>query len=183
MTILSLPFCLERFMTKFYSFQIDMNITNQHCFHNVRYLVEYLADYNIKCKSVNGFLIMKQRNTNGKIETRKIEHNWIEYDGDIIEPNKEINDTQYKKYFLFSQKNKMYNSMETSQREKMEDIVYQKDHLKKYMTKSFGIHLQYENMLWSRKVNQSLCNKINGDIYNYNMMEKMKQMGCKVFYM
>ena len=167
-------------MNKFYSFQTEMNITNQHCFHNCRYIVEYLKNYNINVKSVNGYSIMERVN-NGKTQTCKLEHNWIEYDGDIIEPNKFINDLKNKKYYRFNQKNKMYRDIHTTKKEKLEDTRLQKIHLKIFLTKPYGLHLGYELMIRSRVIDRELCNEINGEVNEYNMIEKMKQSGCKVY--
>jgi hypothetical protein len=187
MTILSKPFCLENFMNKFYSFQTEMNITNQHCFHNCRYLKEYLKSFNIHTKSVNGFIIM-ERIINGNRQTIKLEHNWLTYKEvnckeEIIEPNKDINDNQYNRYFNFNEKKKMWKLMNTPKKEQIEDTIYQKKHLIKYLSKPHGLHLKYENMLWNRIVNKEICNEIKGEIDGYNMIEKLKQMGGTIIYM
>ena len=174
MTILSKPFNLNRFLKSFYSFQTEMGIINQHCFHNVRYLKEHLKNFNIIVKDFNGFLIQTRFKGNC-VENMKIEHNWVEINGEIIEPNKEIYNEPYKQYFRFSEKNKMYSLIKTSKKEKIVDLLYQKDHLIKYFKKSYGNHIKYENMLFSRIVNKDLCRNINNSVKIYNDLELLKQ--------
>ena len=157
-------------MNKFYSFQEKMGIVNQHCFHNCKYLKEKLKEYNINVKSVNGFLINTR---NGLI--RKLEHNWLEIDGEIIEPNKELYDEKNKFYFSFNEKEKMYKQFSCSYKEKIEDLIYQKQHLEKYCRnlKNFNKyrHIKYIEMLWSRTIDVDLCNEIKDFLKIYNIFE------------
>ena len=158
MTILSKQFNLNNFMDKFYLFQSKMGITTRQCFYNCRYLVEYLSQYNIKAKSVNGFVVLNEV-INGNISSSKTEHNWLEIDGEIIEPNKQIFDISFSRYFRFDEINEMYKSLNSSNKEKREDLQYIRRHLLIFMSKTTGINIKYENMLWSRNVNKELCIK------------------------
>tara|TARA_R100000750_G_C2337555_1_gene92725 strand:+ start:109 stop:612 length:504 start_codon:yes stop_codon:yes gene_type:complete len=166
-----------------------MNITNQHCFHNCLYIKDILKDYGIYVKSVNGWVIQKKPGYCDK----KLDHNWLEYDGEIIEPNLDIYKNKWKMYFPYTNKKKMYKKFQPSKDEKIHDIQYKKSHLKKYfrINKNFnkttdGLSNKYLNMIYSGVVNNKLCNEINNGLKDYNqdtmMIHNLLKLGGKIHY-
>ena len=189
MTILSkeLNASITSFIMNFYKFQEEMRITNQKCFHNVKYIKEYIKEkYNLTLKDFNGFIIVKNQKLN---QFRKIEHNWIEYDGDIIEPNKDLYDLKLKNcidYFKFTEKKKMYKKMRTPRMERITDIEYQKDHITKYilLNKSNSKYgREYLRMIRTRIINKEDVEDEIRTRNNHNMIEQLKQMGGVHIYM
>ncbi len=189
MTTLSkeLNVSITSFMMNFYKFQEKMGITNQKCFHNVKYIKEYIKEkYNLTLKDYNGFMLLKNYNGNPLIQ---LEHNWIEYDGDIIEPNYDLYKKQLKneiQYFKFSEKNKIYKIIKPSKKRKIEDNKYQREQLKKYVilnTSKTQYGIIYSTMIRTRIINKEHCDFMKDDVKEFNMIEQLKQMGGVHIYM